>query len=526
MRVLVADTDEPERRRVCGFLETLAGPALSVCGSGDADEVCRRVADWTADVLLLDSDMQDSQGVKILYRIYSAETGLPPIPVIVTGREDDEGAMIDALRRGAQDYLLKRELSAASLRMAILKARESYEIRKSQSQAAAHMRQSQKMEAVGQLTSGVAHDFNNILTIILGNARLVQKRLLAAQGGGAFSLEDFQKKIESIDSAAKKGADLVRRLMVFARQRAAAEEVADLNERIRNIYELLRRTLGETIDIKVLLAGDLWRTQVDTALFESALINLAANARDAMPKGGTLAIETQNIFVDDEYVFRHPEMTTGAYVMMAVSDTGTGIPRHIVDRIFEPFFTTKKTGEGTGLGLSMVYGMLRQSGGHIHVYSEEGHGTVFRLYFLRYIENGEAEMIHTGEGRSGTETVLIVDDDEKVRSMGAIMLERLGYNVIQAPGGRTALEILKQENKKVDLLFTDVMMSGDIGGVDLAARVREHYPGIRILFTSGYTEKAMPSYNLVGDGAIIGKPYNKEKLGNKIREVLDDAAGL
>lgn len=517
LSILIIDDDQVDREAVCRYLKK-RGRTIDfheACGGKDAEPLLR---EKKFDCVFLDYNMPDTDGISLLRKVYNPETGLAPSPTVMLTGRGGESVMIDALRWGAQDYLIKDDISPDALYIALTKAKEMHELKKSQYQATEILRQAQKMEAVGQMTSGIAHDFNNLLTIILGNARM-QRRIL--NEGGDLKAEGFEKKISAIETAANRGADLVSRLMIFSRQRPLQEETVDINRHVNEIHELLKRTLGERIEIKTAFSQDLWPVRIDTGQFENALINMAVNARDAMPGGGLLTIETRNVSVDEDYVFRNPDMSPGPYVMTAISDTGTGMPPEVMKRIFDPFFTTKKTGEGTGLGLSMVYGMLRQSGGYIHVYSEEGHGTVFRIYLPRY--SAEREEPHEGdEGNlTGHETILIVDDDEKIRTVGALMLERLGYKALQAGSARTGLEILKREHQNISLLFTDIHLQGGMGGVDLAQKVREYFPHIKVLFTSGYTEETMPERLPLPGAELIGKPYRKAELARKIRGILD-----
>jgi signal transduction histidine kinase len=522
--ILIVDDDKIDRESVRRYLRK-AGRNIEFCEASSGEEAFGQLKKKSFDCVFLDYNLPDMDGISLLRKFYDSEKGIAPSPTVMLTGKGSESVMIDALRWGAQDYLVKDNISSDSLYIALTKAKEMYELKISQHQANEIRRQSQKMEAVGQLTSGVAHDFNNLLTIVLGNTRLMQKRLQSGEDISGL-MEDFEKKVIAIETAAKKGAELVKRLMVFTRQRPVQMEVIDINGRVQEINELLKRTLGERISVKTIVSDGIWPVQVDVGQFENALINMAVNARDAMPDGGSLTLETQNVNVDDEYVFRHPDMSAGPYVMIAISDTGTGMPPEVAKRIFEPFYTTKKAGEGTGLGLSMVYGMLKQCGGYIHVYSEMGHGTVFRIYLPKVVDKeGSLPAGTTPQVPQGSETILVVDDDEKIRNVGAIMLERLGYRTLQAANGRTALEILKHEHKNISLLFTDVMMPDGMNGMQLMEKAREYFPQIKVLFTSGYTENTMPNYGIIAGQELIGKPYRKEDLAKKVRKILDSKEG-
>ncbi|TVR08697.1 MAG: PAS domain S-box protein, partial [Salinarimonadaceae bacterium] len=377
------------------------------------------------------------------------------------------------------------------------------------------LRQAQKMEAVGQLTGGVAHDFNNLLTVILGNGEILSEEL-----GDHPRLKPLA---EMVTNAAARGAELTNRLLAFSRRQPLQPHVMDVRSLIQGMEGLLRRTLPANIDIEIIRAGGLWMTEVDPSQLESALLNLALNARDAMPDGGSLTIETANASLDEDYVAREFDVGAGQYVLIVVTDTGHGIPPDELGRIFEPFFTTKQVGMGTGLGLSMVYGFVKQSGGHIRVYSEVGEGTTFRLYFPRSRTKG-AKMEIEGEGRTtagGVETILVVEDDDLVRQHVTLQLEALGYRVLAAPTGREALKIIEQ-TLEIDLLFTDVVMPGGMGGRDLVDAARKIRPDLKVLFTSGYTENSIVHNGRLDPGVdLLSKPYRRDQLALKIRKILD-----
>ena len=384
-------------------------------------------------------------------------------------------------------------------------------------QTEAQLQQAQKMEAVGQLTGGVAHDFNNLLTVILGNLQLLERRV---EGDAR-----IQKRVRRASDAALRGADLTKRLLAFSRRQVLEPEVVGLDGLVAGMDDLLRRTLGEAIEIKTALADELWPATVDRHQLESALLNLAINARDAMPSGGKLTIETANSRLEDEYVARHAYVVTGDYVMLAVTDTGTGMSPEVIEHAFEPFFTTKGAGKGSGLGLSMVYGFVKQSRGHVNIYSEEGHGTTVKLYLPRAKPGDEAvaeeaapEVVVRSEG----ETILVVEDDAAVREIAVALLEDRGYRVLEAGDGRTALGVL-DEHPDIDLLLTDVVMPGGMGGPDLARNARERRPDLKVLYTSGYTENAIVHGGVLDEGVeMIGKPYQTEELAQKVRQVLDE----
>ncbi|WP_197018319.1 response regulator [Sphingomonas sp. URHD0057] len=376
------------------------------------------------------------------------------------------------------------------------------------------LRQLQRMDAIGRLTGGVAHDFNNLLAIIHGNSELLRNQLDDGSAGADMA--------DDVIDASERGAELVRRLLAFARMQHLEPEAVDLNARLPSILGLLQRSLGEAVNVKVKAAGDLWPATVDPTQVDDAIVNLAINARDAMPSGGILTIETQNITLDEDYAAHHVEVVPGDYVMLAVSDTGTGMPPDVAARAFEPFFTTKQEGQGTGLGLSQVFGWVKQSRGHIKIYSELGHGTTIKLYLPRAATKS-ADQSPRAEAVTprGDETVLVVEDNPKVRKTVIRQLGDLGYQTAEADSGAAALRLVRG-GIKFDLLLTDVIMPGGMTGYQLADELRQSRPDLKVLFTSGYTELAAQNEHLTGKDSLLSKPYRKQDLGRAIRAALDD----
>ncbi|CAB3783589.1 hybrid sensor histidine kinase/response regulator [Pararobbsia alpina] len=373
--------------------------------------------------------------------------------------------------------------------------------------------QSQKMEALGKLTGGVAHDFNNLLQVIGGNLQL-----LAQDVAGMVKPE---RRVRNALAGVARGAKLAAQLLAFGRRQPLEPKVVNLGHFLRGLDDMLRRALGDGIEIETVVSGDLWNTLVDPFQVEHAILNLAINARDAMDGRGHLTIETGNASLDDAYVARNPEASVGQFVMIAVTDTGSGIPADVLTHVLEPFFTTKAEGQGTGLGLSMVYGFVRQSGGHLQIYSEVGHGTTVRLYLPRVMQEEDlvGEM-HSGPITGGTETVLVAEDDEEVRKTVIELLLDLGYRVLKAKDATAALAII-ESGAPIDLLFTDVVMPGPLRSPDLARKARERLPHLAVLFTSGYTENAVVHAGRLDDGVeLLSKPYTREALARKIRHVL------
>lgn len=379
--------------------------------------------------------------------------------------------------------------------------------------------QSQKMEAVGQLTGGVAHDFNNLLTVIIGGLDTIAR-------SQPTDMVRIKRALQMARHAADRAASLTSRLLAFSRKQALEPTPSDLNTVVREMADLLHRTLGEQIELERILSPRVWTVEVDQNQLETAVLNLAINARDAMPSGGKLTIETQNTFLDETYVARDAEVRPGQYVMIAVSDTGSGMSKSTLARVFEPFFTTKELGRGTGLGLSMVYGFVKQSGGHVTIYSEEGQGTTVKLYFPRHFASADQTDAKVDKveapSASGDEVVLVVEDDPEVRAFSVTSLVELGYGVLEVADADAALSIL-QSSQRVDLLFTDVILPGRSGRslADETAIVR---PGLKILFTTGYSRNAIVHHGRLDAGVrLLQKPFTFDQLASRIRQVLDEA---
>ncbi|SAK92925.1 sensor kinase/response regulator fusion protein [Caballeronia calidae] len=379
------------------------------------------------------------------------------------------------------------------------------------------LRVAQKMEAIGQLTGGVAHDFNNLLQVIGGNLQLLAKDV-AGQ-------DKPEQRVRSALAGVARGANLASQLLAFGRRQPLAPKVVNLGRFVRGLDDMFRRALGDGIEIETVVTGGLWNTLVDPFQVENALLNLAINARDAMNGHGKLTIEAGNASLDETYAIRNVDVTPGQYVMVAVTDTGAGMSPEVQERAFEPFFTTKREGQGTGLGLSMVYGFVKQSGGHVKVYSEEGHGTTVRIYLPRAREEEDRETaIDAGPAKGGSETILVVEDDEEVRATVVELLADLGYRVLRAKDAQSALAIV-ESGVPIDLLFTDVVMPGPLRSTELARKARERVPGIAVLFTSGYTDNAIVHAGRLDEGIdLLSKPYTHEALARKVRHVLGQPA--
>jgi PAS domain S-box-containing protein len=387
-------------------------------------------------------------------------------------------------------------------------------------QARERMVQLQKMEAVGQLTGGVAHDFNNLLMVIIGNLEVAQRNTDAEKGSAARS----KRAIDSAMRGAQRAAMLTQRLLAFSRRQPLAPKPIDLNKFVVGEVEFLQRTLGETIQVEAVGGAGLWKVAADVNQLQAALLNLAVNARDAMPQGGKLTIETGNAFLDEDYCRANPEVQRGQYVLIGVTDNGAGMTQEVMNRAFEPFFSTKAVGQGTGLGLSQVYGFIKQSGGHIKIYSEPGEGTTVKIYLPRISGDVSAEpedsSIERVPGERG-ETILVVEDDDDVRSYLVETLHDLDYRVLRAHDSVAALEFLQQRDTQIDLLLTDVVLPG-MNGRELSRKAQSLRPGLRVLFMTGYSRNAIVHQGrLDADVELIQKPITQDQLSARIRMLLD-----
>lgn len=378
------------------------------------------------------------------------------------------------------------------------------------------LRHAQKMEAVGQLTGGVSHDFNNLLTVILGNLEMLEARLTEP---GHLEL------VREARETAEHGAQLTERLLAFGRRQPLQPALTDVAELLDGLSPLLRRTLGETVEIHTRASSQVSKVMVDPGQLQTAILNLALNARDAMPNGGRLTVSAENATIDPDYAVQQVDVRPGSYVVLAVSDTGTGMTKEVLERAFDPFFTTKEVGVGSGLGLSMVYGFVKQSNGHAQIYSEVGQGTTVRLYLPQVEEPAE------GEGSNATvkpaaalqahdETILVVEDEPRVRRLTVRRLRELGYKIHEAANGSAALEILAL-NTDIDLVFTDIVMPGGMSGADLGRAVRQRWPRMKILYTSGYADHDIIKNDEMAGAEWLRKPYPAAELARSVREILD-----
>jgi DNA-binding response OmpR family regulator len=577
-KVLAVDDSETFLQELA---EALRAEGYEVVLARSGEEALKLLSVQSVDCILLDLIMPGMGGQDVCRRIKD-DPATRNIPVLMLTAREDQEAIIEGLGAGADDYITKandfqvlrarvlaqirrkqfedenrrireqilhRELEATEQRAArelaetraaladeLAQRNDELAAAKAQLEAYARiledrvkersdqlgnveqqLRQAQKMEAIGQLTGGVAHDFNNLLGIVTGNLDLLIERL----EGDPFALELAQEALEG----ALRGATLTQRMLAFARKQPLQPKLTDLNEALVAMTGILTRALREDITIAISPAEDLWAAFCDKHQVEDVILNFAINARDAMPDGGKLLIETANAQLDEEYAALNIDVTVGDYVMLAVTDSGTGMPPEVIERAFDPFFTTKSTGKGTGLGLSMVYGFAKQSGGHVKIYSEVGHGTTIKLYLPRAAKEAGSPPIEARRQApvraAENETILVVEDDPGLRQVAVKLIADLGYAVRQAENPKDALAILAVD-EGIDLVFSDIVMPGGMTGVNLAAIVKDLYPAIRVLLTTGYSEVFIKSEDgNTQQTELISKPYRKQDLAEKIRSMLD-----
>ena len=506
---------EDERIVALHLQQQLAKFDYEVVGNvASGERALQVVEEHRPDLILMDIHIEGGiDGIETAARI-------PPnyhIPVVYLTAYSEEATLARARATKPYGYLLKpfseRELHA-TIQMALERCVTEKKLRASEEQ----LRQAQKMEVVGRLAGGVAHDFNNILAIIYGNLELIEEAIV-----GQPKLEEM---VRSALQATARGASLTHQLLAYSRLQPLDPLVLDVSKLVIDMTQLLQRTLGETIQVENRVAADLWKTVIDPNQLENALLNLAVNARDAMQNGGKLMIEADNAVLDPAYAEEHEEVAPGRYVLVAVTDTGTGMSKEVAERALEPFYTTKPTGRGTGLGLSMVYGFVKQSKGHLKIYSELGHGTTVKLYLpaaatdevdsRAAFDQGELPKAKAGE------VVLVVEDDSMVLRLALQLLGSLGYQTIEAHDGHEALALLDGAGR-VDLLFTDVVLPNGMNGTALARQAQQRRPGLRVLYMSGYTANAIIHHGVLDKGVhLLTKPFRKVELARKVRQVLDE----
>jgi len=518
LNILIIDDNLADRRLLCLFLED-AAPSIEITEAENATDGIELIRAHTYDCVFLDYMLPDMDGIDLLKEIHDPIAEMAPHPIVMLTGIGNEAIIIDALNYGAQDYLTKNNLSPDTLMSAISKARHVFNIKKEQNETKAQLNQSQKIEALGKLTGGIAHDFNNILTIVIGNARLIKDSVKSDD----YSKEKTEKRIDAIDRAAQRGASLVQHLMVFSHQRSLNPTPLNMNHVLHDIEDLLRRTIGSNIKVRINADENLWATCIDEAQLEHMVINFCANARDAMPDGGDVKITTSNIILDLE---RSTELglKQGEYVHLSIADNGSGIPDDVMDRIFEPFFTTKDAGKGTGLGMSMAHSFIKDCGGEIAVHSQKDEGTTFDIYFPKAeheIKEEETNIKFTP--KSGRETILVVEDEPEIRELAVSVLREQGYTIIETGDADVAIEILADPDVEIEMLFTDIVLESDINGIQLAARALVLRPELKVLFTTGFIKGEVPDMNLLDEYTVLNKPYNPNDLLQEIQKTLEEA---
>jgi len=519
LRVLMIEDSPSDAKLVLHALRDLGQP-LSVERVDTAERMLECLKSRAWDIVLSDWSMPEFGALAALKLLRDTA---PDIPFIIVSGTIGEETAVDAMRAGAQDYVLKDKLGrlpvaiqrelrerAARNEAESGRARAEKALRQSEEQ----LRQAQKMEAVGRLAGGVAHDFNNLLSVILTYVEM---------GAAALSPGDpLRDDLMEAHKAAKRAAELTRQLLLFSRQQPTETVVVDLHAVLKGLDKMIRRIVGEDVDLVLVPPPASGRVKVDPTNIEQVIMNLVVNARDAMPTGGKLTIETSNVVVDQEFADRHVLAKPGSYVMLAVSDTGIGMTAEVQARIFEPFFTTKELGKGTGLGLSTVFGIVRQSEGMIWVYSEPGVGTTFKIYLPRV--DAQAAELRTAPAPAtlqGTETILLVEDEEQVRTVAFNILSRYGYQVLSAPRAADALVLSNGHDGKIHLLLTDVVMP-HMSGPELARRLRALRPEMKVICMSGYTDDSVVRHGVTDAGvAYLQKPITPQLLAHKVRAVLD-----
>ena len=517
LRVLIADDSEDDALILLHTLRK-AGyqPTSERVSSASAMKSALQRQAW--DIVISDYEMPGFGGFEALQLLKESGQDLPFILVSAVVSEE---TAVAAMKAGAHDYIMKRKL--ARLAPAIER-----ELREAQTRVArktaeaalrlseAQLRQAQKLEAVGRLASGVAHDFNNILTVITGHSEILLRQLA--------DNDRCRKNAEQIEKSAYFAAALTRQLLTFSRKQVIEPRVLNPNKVVLNVEKMLRRLIGEDIEFCTVLDPSAGNIKADPGQIEQVIMNLAVNARDAMPKGGKLTVTTANTFLDDCNLEHFPDLSPGEYVMLAITDTGTGMSEEVKAHLFEPFFTTKPAGKGTGLGLATCFGIVKQNAGHINLDSELGRGTTFKIYFPQVQSALEHAYAPTQPAAvaGGCETVLLVEDEPAVRELTAYILRDKGYTVFEAANGEEGLRLAHQHEGKIDLVVTDVVMPV-MGGKEMADNLRASYPDTKVLFTSGYTEDAIGQHGVLRPGIVfLQKPYVTATLARKVREVLDE----
>lgn len=511
LHILHLEDDPGDVALVQSTLESGGIPALTTCVQSHADFVAA-LERGGIDLILSDFTLPSFDGLSAAEIVRQR---WPEIPLILVSGSLGEDRAIDSFKSGATDYVLKERLSR--LVPAVRRAMQQVEARAESKRLEKQLIEAQKMEVIGHLAGGVAHDFNNILGVIVGYGDL-----LLLDPGLNSSHREF---VEEIRQAAARATALTRQLLVISRKQTVQPVVLDLNQVVGEMDKMLRRLIGENILMTQVPGPALGRIRADAGYVGQVLMNLVINARDAMPDGGKITIATSNVTLDEAYASTHAGAQAGEHVMLSVSDTGTGMTSEVKARLFEAFFTTKPKGKGTGLGLATCQTIVKQSGGHLDVYSELGHGTTFKVYFPRVDQplDTDTEFFHKGPLPRGTETILLVEDEPAVRHLASNVLTTQGYRVIRANNGRDGLHAAREhQGGPIHLVVTDVIMP-QMDGKVMAEWLKATYPNLKVLFTSGYTDDAIARHGVLEPGvAFLPKPYTPAALAHKVREILDD----
>jgi signal transduction histidine kinase len=510
LKVLIIEDLESEALSLARQLEHEYDPLWERVDTAEGLSQALKKTAW--DVVLCNQNLLRFDFMAALTILKDGGLDLPFI--IVSGSVVEEGAAV-AMKAGAHDYILKNNLSRLLpvIQRELREAREHFQRKRLEDQ----LRQAQKMEAIGRLAGGVAHDFNNLLTVIQGYAEMMEKKLPAG--------DVTRGPLGEIQSAAKRAATLTRQLLIFSRKQEINLRPVCWNDLILNMERMLKRLVMENVELVTHLSPNLWSMEADPGQLEQVIANLVVNASDAMPLGGKLIIETANVFLTDEYAAERPDLRPGEYVICTVSDTGVGMTPEIKARLFEPFFTTKPPEKGTGLGLAISFGIVKQIGGHIAVYTEPGKGSAFKIYLPRVEKAAEIEVQQEPAGAlpRGTENVFIVEDDQAIRTLASGVLRAQGYQVWEASNGFEALHWIEGKNPpSIDLLLTDLVMP-QMSGVKLMKKLKASYPHIKVLFTSGYTEDVIFQHGIPPGTPFIQKPFSPRALTLKVRETLESS---
>jgi signal transduction histidine kinase len=506
IRIVLLVEDSPgDARLLREMFKEQGSPRMELIHVERMSAAEKHLAEHDVDIILLDLGLPDAQGLAAVRR---ARAAAPDVALVVLTGLDDDVLAAQTLQEGAQDYLTKGQIDARGLLRSLRYAVE----RKTTDDK---LRHSLKMEAVGQLTGGIAHDFNNLLAVILGNVEMAKKRVTLDRKMSSW--------LENAQRAAELGGDLTRRLLAFSRKQTLLPQRVDIHHLADDAINLLRRTLGATIRIEAKFDAEPSFAIVDPGQLENALLNLGLNARDAMPNGGVLSISTSKVVLDLDYTRRHRDVAAGAYKVIAISDSGTGMTEEVKARAFEPFYTTKEVGKGSGLGLSMVYGFVKQSGGHVTIHSEAGEGTTISL-FLPAPDDDQVLLakapVHGPDAIGRGQNVLVVEDNEMVQGVVVQMLEELGFSSVRAADAHEALKELGQ-GYQVDLMITDVIMPKGMSGTELAKRTREKWPRLPIVFISGYSEDTEALAEVIRTGGtLLNKPFSSAQLSDAIHAAM------